>query len=66
MTSVQITSKVSIGLDQLLNGVSQLETTDLEQFVGQVSAMGFTARRLTRTDVINVPTHRTTIVANKR
>jgi hypothetical protein len=39
MTSVQITSQVSIGLDQLLNGVSQLETTDLEQFVGQVSSL---------------------------
>jgi hypothetical protein len=37
MTSVQITSQVNIGLDQLLNGVSQLETPDLEQFVGQIS-----------------------------
>ncbi len=37
MTSVQITSQVNIGLDQLLNGVSQLETTDLEQFVGQIN-----------------------------
>jgi hypothetical protein len=38
MKSVQITSQVSIGLDQLLNGVSQLETPDLE-FVGQVSSL---------------------------
>jgi hypothetical protein len=37
MTSVQITSQVNIGLDQLINGVSQLETHDLEQFVGQIS-----------------------------
>jgi hypothetical protein len=39
MTSVQITSQISISLDQLLSGVSQLETTDLEQFVGQVSSL---------------------------
>jgi hypothetical protein len=39
MTSVQITSQVNIGLDQLLNGVSQLETPDLEQFVGQINAL---------------------------
>lgn len=39
MTSVQITSQVNIGLDQLLNGVAQLETTDLEQFVGQINVL---------------------------
>jgi hypothetical protein len=39
MTSVQITSQVNIGLDQLLSGVSQLETTDLEQFVNQVNCL---------------------------
>jgi hypothetical protein len=39
MTSVQITSQVNIGLDQLLSGVSQLETPDLEQFVGQINAL---------------------------
>jgi rRNA pseudouridine-1189 N-methylase Emg1 (Nep1/Mra1 family) len=38
MTSVQITS-LNIGLDQLLNGVSQLETPDLEQFVGQINSL---------------------------
>jgi hypothetical protein len=46
MTSVQITSQVSIGLDQLLNGVSQLETTDLEQFVGQVNSLLIAMPRL--------------------
>jgi hypothetical protein len=39
MTSVQITSQVNIGLDQLINGVSQLETSDLEQFVGEINAL---------------------------
>lgn len=39
MTSVQITSQVNIGLDQLIKGVSQLETSDLEQFVGQVNLL---------------------------
>jgi uncharacterized phage infection (PIP) family protein YhgE len=39
MTSVQIMSQVNIGLDQLLTGVSQLETTDLEQFVGQINVL---------------------------
>ncbi|MBF2079844.1 MAG: hypothetical protein IGR76_15325 [Synechococcales cyanobacterium T60_A2020_003] len=39
MTSVQITSQVNIGLDQLLSGVAQLETADLEQFVGQVNLL---------------------------
>lgn len=36
MTSVQITSQINIGLDQLLNGVAQLETAELQQFFEQV------------------------------
>ncbi len=39
MTSLQITSKVDIGLDQLLNSIAELETSELEQFVGQVNAL---------------------------
>jgi hypothetical protein len=39
MTSVKIMSQVNIGLDQLLSGVAQLETADLEQFVGQVNSL---------------------------
>jgi hypothetical protein len=36
MTSVQITSQINIELEQLLSGVSQLETADLENLVEQI------------------------------
>lgn len=39
MTSVQITSQVNIGLDQLLSSISELETPALEQFVGEVNSL---------------------------
>ena len=37
MASVQVTSEIKIELDQLLNGVAQLDTADLERFVEQVN-----------------------------
>ena len=39
MTSVQVTSQINIDLDQLLAGVAQLETADLERFTEQVSQL---------------------------
>jgi preprotein translocase subunit SecA len=39
MASVQVTSQIKIELDQLLGGVAQLETTDLERFVEQVNIL---------------------------
>lgn len=39
MTSVQITSQVNIGLDQLLSSIAELETPALEQFVGEVNSL---------------------------
>lgn len=39
MASVQITSAINIELDQLLDGVAQLETTELEKFVEQVASI---------------------------
>lgn len=39
MTSVQVTSQININLDQLLAGVAQLETPDLERFTEQVSQL---------------------------
>lgn len=39
MTSVQVTSKINIDLNQLLVGVEQLETADLEAFFEQVSLL---------------------------
>jgi hypothetical protein len=47
MASVQITSAINIELDQLLDGVAQLETTDLEKFVEQV-ALILAQRKATR------------------
>lgn len=49
MTSVQVTSQINIELDQLLNGVAQLETDELEEFVAQVSLL------LARRKVANLP-----------
>jgi hypothetical protein len=49
MTSVQVTSQIEIELEQLLNGVAQLETTDLEKFIGQVNLI------LARRKVANLP-----------
>jgi hypothetical protein len=37
MASVQVTSEITIDVDQLLRGVAQLETSDLERFVEQVN-----------------------------
>jgi DNA-binding ferritin-like protein (Dps family) len=56
MTSVQITSQVNIGLDQLLSGVAQLETADLEQFVGQVNLL------LAQRKVPNLPQRETVLL----
>jgi hypothetical protein len=39
MASVQVTSQIKIELDQLLGGVAQLETADLEKFVEQVNLL---------------------------
>lgn len=39
MTSVQVTSQINIDLEQLLAGVAQLETADLERFNEQVSQL---------------------------
>ncbi|MFG6099811.1 STAS/SEC14 domain-containing protein [Leptothoe sp. ISB3NOV94-8A] len=39
MTSVQVTSQINIDLDQLLAGVAQLETPDLERFTEQVTQL---------------------------
>jgi len=39
MASVQVTSQIKIELDQLLGGVAQLETADLEKFVEQVNIL---------------------------
>ncbi|NEZ56071.1 STAS/SEC14 domain-containing protein [Leptolyngbyaceae cyanobacterium CCMR0082] len=39
MTSVQVTSQINIDLDQLLVGVAQLETPDLERFTEQVTQL---------------------------
>jgi hypothetical protein len=37
MTSIQFTSQVNVGLEQLLSGVAQLETAELESFAEQVN-----------------------------
>ena len=37
MATVHITSQINLNLDQLIAGVAQLETPELEQFLGQVS-----------------------------
>jgi hypothetical protein len=37
MASVQVTSQINIDLEQLLNGVAQLETAELEHFAEQVN-----------------------------
>ncbi len=37
MTSVQVTSQINIGLEQLLAGVAQLGTPELERFAEQVT-----------------------------
>ncbi len=39
MTSVQVTSQINIDLDQLLAGVAQLETPDLERFTEKVTQL---------------------------
>ncbi|PZD73985.1 hypothetical protein C1752_01809 [Acaryochloris thomasi RCC1774] len=37
MPSVQVTSQINLDLDQLIEGVAQLDTPDLEKFLAQVS-----------------------------
>ena len=37
MASVQVTSQINIDLNQVLDGVAQLETAELERFVEQVN-----------------------------
>ncbi|MCY7391467.1 MAG: hypothetical protein LH647_08215 [Leptolyngbyaceae cyanobacterium CAN_BIN12] len=49
MTSIRVTSQINIELDQLLNGVAQLETDELEKFAEQVSLL------LARRKVANLP-----------
>jgi hypothetical protein len=39
MTTIQVKSEIQIGLDELLTGVSQLETPDLEGFLTEVSIL---------------------------
>ena len=39
MTTVQVTSEIDIELDKVLDGVAQLDTADLEQFLAQVSLL---------------------------
>jgi DNA-binding ferritin-like protein (Dps family) len=39
MATVKITSQIDIGLEQLFNGVSQLETVELEKFAEQVNLL---------------------------
>lgn len=39
MATVRVTSEVSLNLDQLLSGVSQLDTEELRNFVERVSLM---------------------------
>jgi hypothetical protein len=41
MTTVQFKSEVSIELDQLLTGVAQLDTPDLEQLLIQIQQVLF-------------------------
>jgi hypothetical protein len=51
MTSVQITSQINIELEQLLNGVAQLETADLEKLAEQIALL------LAQRKVISLPHH---------
>jgi preprotein translocase subunit SecA len=39
MGTVQITSQINIGLEQLVSSISQLETVELEQFVEQINLL---------------------------
>ena len=39
MPTVQVKSNVELGLDEILTGISQLDTPDLEQFLEQVSRL---------------------------
>lgn len=39
MPTVQVKSNVELGLDEILKGISQLDTPDLEQFLEQVSRL---------------------------
>lgn len=39
MTTVQVTSEISIELDEVLDGVSKLDTPELEKFLAQVSIL---------------------------
>jgi hypothetical protein len=37
MTSININSQVNVGIDEILNGISTLETNELEQFMQKIS-----------------------------
>ena len=39
MPTVQVKSNIELGLDEILNGISQLDTPELEQFLEQVSRL---------------------------
>ena len=56
MTSVQVTSQINIDLDQLLTGVAQLETTELEHFAEQVTLL------LAQRKVNSLPTQETELL----
>jgi hypothetical protein len=56
MVTVRVTSEIKIDLDQLLNGVTQLETPDLEAFVNQVSLI------LAQRRVASLPEGETTLL----
>lgn len=56
MTSVQVTSQINIDLEQLLAGVAQLETPDLERFTEQVTQL------LAQRKVSNLPAQETELL----
>jgi preprotein translocase subunit SecA len=51
MASVQITSQINIELEQLLSGVSQMDTADLEKLVEQIALL------LAQRKVASLPQH---------
>lgn len=56
MPSVQVTSQINLDLDQLLDGVTQLDTPDLEHFLDQVSHV------LARRKISNLPEQETELL----
>lgn len=56
MPSVQVTSQINLDLDQLLEGVDQLDTPDLENFLAKVSHV------LARRKISNLPEQETELL----